>query len=528
MNDLQVVTATRKRRRHLRFGCLKDATVKIGDFNIRSRVRDASTAGVCLEIEENHPLRPGAQVTLDWNSMAEVNGSKSSERCLISGTVVRIGGLKNASQAYGIRFQRLVHEQLTLASSRLQKFGVACAAALLAVVICFLKVNNLLYFWYDPWLQAYSVAAAAFVLSRIVLSFFYKEPPDEGYFPTATIVIAGKNEEAHIAETIHHCFRAYYPPDLLDVIAIDDGSTDKTWEAMEALQAQYPRLRIFRFEKNKGKRHAMALGAQEAVGEFLVYVDSDSYIAPDSLYRILQPFKSKKIGAVSGHVLAAVEPDNFISKMESVRYYVSHRVMKAAESVFGAVTCCPGAFSAYRRSAVLEAIPSWLNQTFMGTPATFGDDRSLTNYLLRSYQVIYHAGAVCLTYTPRTWMQFLRQQLRWKKSWARETTVAVRLMYRKHPVAALSYYLGIVITLISPLVALWALVVLPLLTSASFLPYLTGVFLVYLFLCLIYLYHTRSRYWYYGLAFAGLYICILSLQNYYAIATMRKNHWGTR
>ena len=55
-----------------------------------------------------------------------------------------------------------------------------------------------------------------------------------------------------------------------------------------------------------------------------------------------------------------------------------------------------------------------------------------------------------------------------------------------------------------------------------------GLFLVYAFFCLLCLYYTRSRYWYYGLAFAFLYILVLSFQNYYALATVRRNHWGTR
>jgi len=100
----------------------------------------------------------------------------------------------------------------------------------------------------------------------------------------------------------------------------------------------------------------MAEGALKATGEILVYVDSDSYVEPEGVYRIVQPFLEKKIGAVSGHILAVEEDDNFISKMEAARYYVSHRIMKAAESVFGAVTCCPGAFSAYRRSAVMRVL----------------------------------------------------------------------------------------------------------------------------------------------------------------------------
>ena len=172
-----------------------------------------------------------------------------------------------------------------------------------------------------------------------------------------------KNEEANIARTIHQCFASHYPSHLLEVIVIDDGSTDGTWNALCALRPQYPELRLFRFGENRGKRHAMALGAEKAKGEILVYLDSDSFVDPEGLYRIIQPFADEAIGAVAGHTLMIVEPDNFISKMESVRYFVSQRVMKAAESIFGAVTCCPGPFSAYRREAVMEVMDPWLHQT---------------------------------------------------------------------------------------------------------------------------------------------------------------------
>jgi hyaluronan synthase len=212
-----------------------------------------------------------------------------------------------------------------------------------------------------------------------------------------------------------------------------------------------------------------------------------------------------------------------------VRYFVSQRVMKAAESLFGSVTCCPGPFSAYRREAVLSVLQPWLNQTFMGTPATFGDDRSLTNFILRRYRVLYHAGARCRTYAPSTWVGFIRQQLRWKKSWVRETTIAVRHMWKEHPLVVISYYFSVVITLVSPLIVLRAFFYSPIvLQTHAYAPYLAGLLLVFLFLGLVHYYHTQSPYWYYGLAFAILYGCFFCLQNYYAILTVRQNHWGTR
>src|SRR5205823_451207 len=155
-------------------------------------------------------------------------------------------------------------------------------------------------------------------------------------------------------------------------------------------------------------------------------------VEPEGFYRIVQPFVDKRVGAVAGHTNVIIEQDNFISKMEAVRYFVSQRVMKAAESIFYAVTCCPGPFSAYRRDAVMNVLPAWENQQFCGTKATFGDDRSLTNFILRDYRVLYHAGARVATYTPSRWAVFFRQQLRWKKSWFRENWIAIRFMWKKH------------------------------------------------------------------------------------------------
>src|SRR5262249_42923445 len=122
---------------------------------------------------------------------------------------------------------------------------------------------------------------------------------------------------------------------------------------------------------------------------------------------------------------------------------------------------------------VMKVLERWQNQRFLGTEATFGDDRSLTNFVLRHHRVVYHAGARCATYCPSRWTVFFRQQLRWKKSWFRETTIAVRYMWRKHPAAVLAYYTSVIITLYSPMIALRSLVYLPVVfSSLNFVPYL--------------------------------------------------------
>ena len=135
---------------------------------------------------------------------------------------------------------------------------------------------------------------------------------------------------------------------------------------------------------------------------------------------------------------------NTLTKMQTVRYYVAFSVLKAAESVFSSVTCCSGCCAAYRRSALTPVLDAWLNQKFLGRPATFGDDRSLTNMILRTHKVIYDSKARVSTLVPETYSQFFRQQLRWKKSWVRESLIATTFIWKKPPLMAISFFAGIV------------------------------------------------------------------------------------
>jgi hyaluronan synthase len=204
--------------------------------------------------------------------------------------------------------------------------------------ICVLKAQNIYYFWYSPIFQIYSLLASTFVLSRVILCMFYRTPGDAKHTPTVTVVVPYKNEGVHIADTIDHIYNSRYPTGLIEVIAVDDGSTDVSYSVVESCRARYPTLKSYQFPQNRGKRDAMALGAQEASGEILVYIDSDSNVEPEGIYKLVQPFVDPGIGAVAGHITVIVEPGSLISKMESVRYYLAHRVVKAVESIFGAVT----------------------------------------------------------------------------------------------------------------------------------------------------------------------------------------------
>jgi hyaluronan synthase len=418
------------------------------------RVVDISENGARIECQDDMRLSVGESIILNIPSLP----GRPQKNVVLRGTVHR----DYLSYRFGVSFDALVNEQIDNRAARGSRILAVSAALLAATAILYLKSRNVTSYWYGPLIQTYSIMAAIYLMSRVVISAFYKAPRDNGYTPTVSLIVAVKNEEAHIAETVAHCFRTRYPVDKFELIVVDDGSTDDTWKVLTDLQKKYDsRFRCFQFPENRGKRHAMALGTRVAKGDFLVFIDSDTFLEEEAIYRLVQPFHDPRVGAVAGHTLVIVEEGNIISKMESVRYFVSQRIMKAAESVFNAVTCCPGPLSGYRKAAVLPLLDQWENQMFLGVRSTFGDDRSLTNFILRNYRVVYHAGARCATYTPSQLSAFIRQQLRWKKSWIREFTIAARFMWQKHPVAAISYYASSVITLISPLIAFAALFGLP-------------------------------------------------------------------
>ena len=434
----------------------------------------------------------------------------------------------DSGYVYGVGFPQTIREAAKCRFNEFLPTLVAILILLGCVNVVYLKWFNVYYFWYSPFLNFYSLIISIYILSRFLFAIFYKPPVDKGYQPSITVVISCKNEEDSIRRTIDCIYEADYPKDRLEVISVNDGSTDNTLEEMLRAGEDHKSLRIVNFKKNLGKRHGMAIGARMAKGEILVYIDSDSFINKDGLYKIVQGFAEKDVGAVCGHANVTNATKNALTKMQEVRYFVAFRVIKAAESLFSTVSCCSGCFAAYRREYVMPILSTWLNQKFLGVEATFGDDRSLTNFMLRKYRVIYSSEAVCTTLVPESYRVFFRQQLRWKKSWIRESLLACRFIWKRHPIAAFFFYCGVIFPIVAPLIVLNA-IVLPLLGfwPLSYL-YIYGAMLMAGLYSLVYLAFHRNSLWIYGVSFSFFYMLVLVWQTYYAFFTVKQNHWGTR
>jgi hyaluronan synthase len=417
-----------------------------------------------------------------------------------------------------------------LADHAMRIVAAVCLALLLLLAIAYHAV------WFelggaDVAFAVYGVVVIAYIASRFVLSLPYRSPADAGLEPHVAIVMPAFNEEQGIAGSLRSLLALDYPEEKLELVAVNDGSTDDTLARMLEVAEESPRVRVIDLGSNCGKRAAMAVGMRVTDAEILAFVDSDSTVEPDALRRLVQGFADPSVGAICGHAEVANVDASWLTRMQLVRYFVAFRVVKAAESLFGCVSCCSGCFSAYRRAAIVPHLEAWEHQTFLGSPATFGDDRALTNCVLRDWKVLYAADAVSHTAVPVGLRQFLRQQLRWKRSWTRESLILSRFIWRRHPLAALQAYTAILVSLAAPVVALRALVWLPL-TGERGLPvvYVVGIYAMALTYGLYYVVR-RPRYdprWIYGVAFCFFYLAFLLWQTYWAIFTSRTSSWGTR
>ncbi len=443
---------------------------------------------------------------------------------------------------FGIEFKTTLAEYAAKNRRDYRLWTATFFLAVIAFIIVLMRAESVIYFKFNRWLYLYSIIAAMFLLTRYLFATFYRPVRiDPNYTPGVSIIIPCFEEEEWIQRTVHSCINQDYPVDKLEVIVVDDCSKDRSAERVEEIIAKLKeadtgdhayrvaeRIRFFRQSANLGKRDAMARGAREAKHELLVFVDSDSFLDPFAVRNIVQPFKDKEMGGVSGRTDVANTYTNALTKMQAVRYSIAFRVMKAAEGYFDAATCLSGPLSCYRRDLVLKYMDSWLNQRFLGQKATFGDDRSMTNFILRHNRTTYQDSAVCMTIVPRSYKVFLRQQMRWKRSWLRESLIASRFMWKKEPFMALSFYMGVLVPIAAPVIVLYNLIYVPIMHRVFPTSFIVGMLMMSLLMSMAQLFIRRSTTWIYALWFCLYYEAVLLWQMPVAWVTFWKTTWGTR
>lgn len=393
----------------------------------------------------------------------------------------------------------------------------------------------------DNLLFVYTVAITVFQLSRVLSAIMYNRTKkaiakqgnhlDSKYEPTVSFVVPCMNEEEAIAKTVTKCFAAEYPAEKLEVIVIDDGSTDGTAQELQKLQNTFPNLIVVNWETNRGKRHGMAEGFRLAKGEIIIQLDSDSYIDPSSFRNIVLPFSHPEVGAVCAHADPENADTNLLTKMQAAYYFISFRILKAAESTFATVFCCSGCSSAYRKSVVLPVLDEWLSEKFLGLPVTWGDDRAITNRVIKAgFRTIYTDEVQAYTICPDSVGKFLKQQIRWKKGWFVNSLFASSFILKRDPFVALTYFFPLIlITLVTPFMAVRAFIYNPIVRHIAPWYYIMGVFLVAFVMTVYYRYVARdNKYWPYVFVWSANNMLFLSFILFVALGSIQNRKWGTR
>jgi hyaluronan synthase len=195
-----------------------------------------------------------------------------------------------------------------------------------------------------------------------------------------------------------------------------------------------------------GKRNAVRVGVEQATGDIIVLVDSDTIWMPDALSELVRPFAEPTVGGVTSRQRILGHDRHVLTRwadwMESVRNEYSMPAM----SVLGTVGCLPGRTIAFRRSVLGAAMPAFLSARFLGIFLEVSDDRTLTNETLKQgYRTVYQSTSLVYTDAPTTWRKMAKQQLRWARGSQYNTLRMLPWMLRHTRTLAFFYVCDIVL-----------------------------------------------------------------------------------
>lgn len=263
----------------------------------------------------------------------------------------------------------------------------------------------------------------------------------EGYEPTVTVVIPLYNEGKGIYKTIRSLLEQDYPAEKLTVTVVDDCSKDDSYEwACRARDESNGRVIVLQNPYNMGKRRGINHAVRKARAEIIVSVDSDVIVEKDAVRKLIARFVRPEIAAVGGRVNVSNPNENWLTRMQAIKYYFGYEFLKNLERSFSSVMCLSGCLTAYRRHVLVELEPILEDRNLLGVPIKYGEDRFLTRQIVKAgYQTQNTLDAVCWTVAPNTIPKYFAQQLRWRRSNLVDFLGGLTHAWRLNPFVALHY-----------------------------------------------------------------------------------------
>jgi cellulose synthase/poly-beta-1,6-N-acetylglucosamine synthase-like glycosyltransferase/peptidoglycan/xylan/chitin deacetylase (PgdA/CDA1 family) len=223
---------------------------------------------------------------------------------------------------------------------------------------------------------------------------------EDDFTPPVSVIVPAYNEVVGIERSIRSLAASDYPE--LEVIVVDDGSTDGTGDLIQSLDL--PGVRVLR-QPNTGKPAALNHGIAESRYDVIVMVDADTVFEPRTLAHLVQPFRSADVGAVSGNTKVG-NRKRLLGRWQHIEYVMGFNLDRRLYDVLRCMPTVPGAIGAFRREALADAGGV--------SGATLAEDTDLTLALGRAgWRIVYEENARAWTEAPATMRGLWRQRYRW-------------------------------------------------------------------------------------------------------------------
>jgi cellulose synthase/poly-beta-1,6-N-acetylglucosamine synthase-like glycosyltransferase/peptidoglycan/xylan/chitin deacetylase (PgdA/CDA1 family) len=290
---------------------------------------------------------------------------------------------------------------------------------------------------------------AALLLSRLQIRRSRRRREAPPIAPPVSILVPAFNEAMGIERCVTSLVRSRYGGDL-EVIVVDDGSTDGTAALVERLDQ--PSVHVIR-QPQSGKPAALNRALANSSHEIIVTVDADTVFEPNALARLVKPFHDPSVGAISGNTKVG-NRRRLLGRWQHIEYVMGFNLDRRMYEVMGFMPTVPGAIGAFRREALAD----------IGgvSGATLAEDTDITLDVGRAgWRVVYADGARAWTEVPTTLGALVRQRSRWaygtiQSIWKHRQALWRRGGFGRRAVGYLSLF-QVALPLAAPLIDLFAI-----------------------------------------------------------------------
>lgn len=277
---------------------------------------------------------------------------------------------------------------------------------------------------------------------------------DYNWKPKVTFMIPSYNEGQVVEDCINSIMASNYPTDMLEIIAVDDGSSDDTWEHLQAMQQKYPdNVIVWKNTPNKGKPFTLIDIINNSTGEIIFTVDSDTIVQKDAIKEMVSCYADPEIGGVGGEVRVKNLNDSLWTQMQGMLYANLFYLVKTVENQFLTSRCLCGPLASFRHEIFVECIPLIREREFLGVkPIKCGEDAYLTTRISlgsgisKKWKIFNCNSALAWTDNPATTKAYLLQQLRWWRGSMLNGTYVLGNLYKNIMHAGVS---SVMVTLIT-------------------------------------------------------------------------------